>query len=178
MKAWLAGVVVAGAIVGASCGSSEPAASVDPMAPAHRAARVDLDASLAPAVNTAEFDGSPQEAARFIEYYNTIQLTPEQERIKEDALTSIPAPCCSDFSIATCCCPCNLAKSVWGLAHHLIANEQYDAGTVGKTVRDWLEASNPAGFSGDACFTGGCERAFADNGCGGMDERHILSDAG
>jgi hypothetical protein len=115
------------------------------------------------------------EAARFIEHYHAIRLTPEQERIKQDALESIPAPCCNQFSMATCCCPCNLAKSVWGLTHHLIAERRYDASAVRQAVLDWLASSNPGGYSGDACFTGGCQRPFSQNGCGGMDERHIVS---
>ena len=38
-----------------------------------------------------------------------IELTPEQELIKKKALSKIPAPCCSDNSAYTCCCPCNMA---------------------------------------------------------------------
>jgi hypothetical protein len=119
------------------------------------------------------FRGSRTEAAQFIQYYKTITLTPDQERTKHEALASIPAPCCSRFSIATCCCPCNLAKAVWGLSHDLIANQQQDVAGVRQAVQAWLQTVNPGGFSGDACFTRGCQRAFADNGCGGMDERHI-----
>jgi hypothetical protein len=54
------------------------------------------------------------EAKTYIGYYNTIKLKPEQEGIKNAALTRIPAPCCSDNSIATCCCPCNLAQGRLG----------------------------------------------------------------
>ena len=57
-------------------------------------------------------------------------MTPEQEAIKKTALTKIPAPCCSDNTAYTCCCPCNMAKTWWGLANHLIANEGYGAEQV------------------------------------------------
>jgi hypothetical protein len=117
--------------------------------------------------------GSRQEAADFIRYYHSIVLTPQQEAIKSAALSAIPAPCCANSSIANCCCPCNLAKSVWGLAHFLIAKRGYSAPQVRATVEDWLAASNPRGYSGTACFSGGCTRPFDHDGCGGMNEERI-----
>lgn len=114
------------------------------------------------------------QAAKYIGYYRSITLTPEQEKIKETALSSIPAPCCSNFSIATCCCPCNLAKSVWGLSHFLIAKRNYNSEQVGKAVVEWMQSANPSGYTGNACFTGGCNRPFKQNGCGGMDEKKIF----
>ncbi len=39
---------------------------------------------------------------RFIDYYNSITLTPEQERVKRDALSPLKAPCCDDNSMYTC----------------------------------------------------------------------------
>ena len=50
---------------------------------------------------------------QLINYYNAIRLTPAQKSIMQDALLPLKAPCCDDNSMATCCCPCNLAKSVW-----------------------------------------------------------------
>jgi hypothetical protein len=118
--------------------------------------------------------GSPAEAALYIRYHRTIALTPEQEHVKARALSAIPAPCCSNFSIATCCCPCNMAKAVWGLSHHLIAERGAGADEVRAAVEDWLTAANPSGFRGDACFVaGGCQRPMKHDGCGGMDERTI-----
>jgi hypothetical protein len=116
----------------------------------------------------------PERAATFISYNESINLTPAQQKIMDEALSAIPAPCCAKFSIATCCCPCNLAKSSWGLSKYLIAEKQYSAPMVKKTILDWLHSSNPSGFTGDACFTGGCNRPFAKNGCGGMKE--LISD--
>lgn len=116
----------------------------------------------------------PGRAATFISYNESINLTPAQQKIMDEALSAIPAPCCAKFSIATCCCPCNLAKSAWGLSKYLIAEKQYSAPMVKKTILDWLHSSNPGGFTGDVCFTGGCNRPFAKNGCGGMKE--LISD--
>lgn len=119
------------------------------------------------------FHDVQRQTAEFIAYNKSVRLTPEQQKIKTQALSSIPAPCCSNYSIATCCCPCNLAKSVWGLANHLIAEHRYDAPRVKQAVLEWLRFTNSNGYAGNACYRGGCGRAFREDGCGGMDERSI-----
>lgn len=121
---------------------------------------------------------SPQqiraEAIEHIEHYHSIALSPEQARVKEEALSALPAPCCSDYSAATCCCPCNLAKTIWGLSHYVIAKENAGVAEVRAAVQEWLQAANPGGFKGNACFTpGGCERPFHQDGCGGMEEGQL-----
>lgn len=108
--------------------------------------------------------------------YSHMSLTPAQEEVKRVALSALPAPCCSNYSAYTCCCPCNMAKSIWGLSNHLIVDEEMAAEQVRAEVGGWIDAINPDGFSGDACFTGGCNRAFADNGCGGMTEAGLVLD--
>jgi len=108
----------------------------------------------------------------FIGYDGSIHLTPEQEAIRVEALSAIPAPCCSDNSADTCCCPCNMAKSVWGLSKYLITEKGADVAQVRQAAQDWFGFINPAGFSGDTCYIGGCNRAFKDNGCGGMSEHN------
>lgn len=113
-------------------------------------------------------------AEKYIDYWSAISLTPDQARVKAEALTAIPAPCCSDYSMLTCCCPCNLAKSAWGLSHYLIAKKGYTAPQVKGEVLRWLESINPAGFTGNACFKGGCGRPFSKNGCGGMDATQVV----
>lgn len=105
---------------------------------------------------------------QFMRYNDEIQLTPAQERIRVEALSTIPAPCCSDNSAATCCCPCNMAKSVWGLSKYLIAEKDAGVDEVRQAAKDWFRFINPNGFAGDACYTGGCNRAFHQDGCGGM----------
>lgn len=132
-------------------------------------------AAAAPeAVRPASSRDFRAETAKYIGYFKSIYLTPEQEAIKNAALTKIPAPCCSENSIATCCCPCNMAKAVWGLSAHLIVEEGYDAQRLEKAVRDWLAAANPNGFSGRACYTGGCARSIEHDGCAGMVEEVVL----
>ena len=49
-----------------------------------------------------KFYDAKLQAKEFIAYYNSIILTPEQEKIKSEALSAIPAPCCSNYSILTC----------------------------------------------------------------------------
>ena len=121
----------------------------------------------------AEFGDARTQAAEFIAKYNSVSLTPAQRKIREEALSSIPAPCCKEFSIETCCCPCNLAKSVWGLASKLIAERDYDAAQVNSAVKEWIQFTNANGYTGDACHRGGCGRPFDKNGCGGMNENSI-----
>ena len=131
-----------------------------------------LDARAA-ANEPIEFVDARKQAAKFIAYYHSIRLTPEQAAIKKQALSTIPAPCCEDYSIATCCCPCNLAKSVWGLTHHVIADEGYDADEVKEVVGEWIGFTNERGYAGDACYNGRCGRPFSQDGCGGMNEDRI-----
>lgn len=113
-------------------------------------------------------------AEKYIDDWNAITLNAAQARVKAEALKAIPAPCCSDYTMLTCCCPCNLARSVWGISHYLIARKGYTAPQVKREVLRWLEAINPAGFSGNACSNGGCKRPFSRNGCGGMEATELI----
>jgi len=123
-----------------------------------------------------KFFDAPSQAAEFIGYSRSIRLTASQLKVWGAALGSMSAPCCNDFPLSTCCCPCNLAKSSWGLANFLIARRGATADQVRDSVAAWLAFVNPAGFSGDVCASsGGCARRFSHNGCGGMDERNLLS---
>lgn len=122
----------------------------------------------------SRFTGDREETERFLARYRSIELTSEQEKIRFEALDALPAPCCSQFTAATCCCECNMAKATWGLAKHLIAKEGADAEEVREAVSEWHRAINPDGFSGRSCFNGGCTRAFEDDGCGGMREGHLV----
>lgn len=119
------------------------------------------------------FIDARRQAAEFIAYDHAIVLTPEQKKIMDEALSSIPAPCCAQYSIATCCCPCNLAKATWGLSKFLIAKQHYDVTEVNAAATEWLRFINPVTSTGNACVTGGCERPFSQNGCGGMDDQHV-----
>lgn len=132
-----------------------------------------LDTGQMAPIGLVSFTDARRQAAEFIAYDHTITLTAEQQKVMDVALSAIPAPCCAAYSIATCCCPCNLAKSTWGLSKLLIAKQHATAAQVKATASEWLRFTNPSGYTGDACFTKGCNRPFAANGCGGMDERHV-----
>jgi hypothetical protein len=123
---------------------------------------------------------------RFIDYYEATALSPAQQAIVDEALGTLPAVCCDDNSMATCCCPCNLAKSVWGLCGYLVVEQGYGVEEVRESASQWLHFIHgdyfvrqelarrdvdPGDFGvshGDACYVGKCEMAFTDGGCGGM----------
>lgn len=121
-----------------------------------------------------DFKADREETLKFMKWYDEIELTEEQEAIRFEALDAIPAACCSNFSAATCCCECNMSRAIWGLSKHLIVNEGYDAEQVRAAVTEWYQTTNPSGFSGDSCFTGGCMRPMAENGCGGMQKHNLI----
>ncbi len=129
-----------------------------------------IAAAPKPTAADLKFTDVRAQTTEFIVYWKTIKLTSAQEAIKKAALTQLPAPCCPENTAYTCCCPCNMAKSTWGLSAYLIAEKGYDATRLKARVAEWHKFINPAGFSGDVCATGGCGRSFAKNGCGGMGE--------
>ena len=96
----------------------------------------------------------------FMAWQETIRLDEAQEAVKKSALEAIPAPCCSDNNAYTCCCSCNISRSVWGLANYMIAEQGADADAVRAKAQEWFAYINPAGYKGDACYTGGCQRPF------------------
>jgi len=146
-----------------------------PLVPTTRLAAAPGTATANPApARPLAFTDARVQAKEFIAYFHSIQLTPEQERIKVEALTALKAPCCANYTMATCCCPCNMSKSVWGMAAWLITEKGYGVEQVRQAAVDWIGFINPGGFTGDSCFTGGCARPFDHNGCGGMKESDLL----
>ena len=121
-----------------------------------------------------EFTDVRAQTQEFMEYYATIELTREQEAVKRAALSPLPAACCSNNSAYTCCCECNLSRTVWGLTAYLITERDAGVEEIQKAVTEWIQFVNPDGFSGDSCFKGGCMRSFAKNGCGGMNAGHLI----
>lgn len=115
-----------------------------------------------------EFRDIESQSRQFMRWYEQIRLTPAQEKVKRAALEPIPAPCCNDNSAYTCCCPCNISRTIWGLSQFMIARQNATASQVGAKVREWIKFIGPNGFSGSACYTGGCPRPFHSDGCGGM----------
>ena len=129
--------------------------------------------AIAAAPQEIDFTDVRRQTAEFMGYNESIHLDAAQQEIFENALNALPAPCCSDNTALTCCCPCNLARTWWGLSKHLIANLDYETAEVTAKVAEWFQFVNPKGFSGDVCYTRGCGRSFSENGCGGMSASSI-----
>lgn len=126
-------------------------------------------------VHGIELHDLAAQTVEFIGYDDSIELTPAQEAIRVEALSALPAPCCSDNTAATCCCPCVMAKSTWGLSKYLITEKGATVEEVRRAAADWQTFIQPeGGFSGDICYTGSCNKAFHDNGCGGMNPRNPI----
>ena len=121
------------------------------------------------------FSDAAAQSREFMEWERTVKLTPEQEEVKKAALGAIPAPCCSDNSAYTCCCPCNVSRTIWGLSNYMIAKQDADAEAVRAKVKEWVAFVNPGGYSGATCYTGGCARPFHQDGCGGMDAGRLIT---
>lgn len=134
-----------------------------------------------------EFKGTREEAQSFMDKNREITLTPEQEKIRLLALDQkdgegnpvVPAPCCADKTAATCCCECNLARTIWGLSKSLIVTGA-DATEVQEAVRAWTKALNPSGYAGvknvdeSACYAGKCNGPLNSDACGGMKENNLI----
>lgn len=120
------------------------------------------------------FNDVATQSRQFMGYSHTIELTPEQEAVKAEVLKAMPAACCSGSSAYTCCCPCNLSKTLWGLSNYVIATKGANAAQLKEVVDAWIGFTNPNGYSGNACYSGGCGRAFDHNGCGGMEEEKLV----
>ena len=156
-------IIVAGGLGWAVGGTLAPSALV----------QAPLDSS--PAIldaNTELFDLDPQD---FIRYDLATTLSNKEEAIRKEALLPLPAPCCSDNSAYTCCCPCNLSRSIWGLSKMLIAEHGAGAEEVRAEVKAWLKSVAPDGHSGDGCYTGSCNRAIGKNGCAGMSPSRFVA---
>lgn len=121
-----------------------------------------------------EFRDVEAQSRQFMRWHEQIRLTAAQEQVKRAALESIPAPCCSDNSAYTCCCPCNISRTIWGLSQFMIARQNADAKQVSAKVREWIKFIGPDGFSGSACYSRGCPRPFHSDGCGGMSSERLV----
>ncbi len=138
---------------------------------------------------------SLENTQQFINWYNSITLSAEEQATRDVALSSLVAPCCDEYPMSTCCCECNLARSVWGLSAYLIAEKGYGVNLVQEAASQWLHFIRPDYYVGRAlveegidpnrwgftiessCFAGHCNRPFYTKtssshlgGCGGMNE--------
>lgn len=121
-----------------------------------------------------EFRDVESQAKQFMRWYADIRLTPSQERVKKAALEPLPAPCCSDNSAYTCCCECNISRTIWGLSQYMIAKQSASAEQVRAKVREWIAFIAPRGHKGSSCYEGGCARPFNQDGCGGMSATRLV----
>ncbi len=120
-----------------------------------------------------EFTDIEEQSREFLRHNEEIELSDEQMDTFREALTPIPAPCCSDRSALTCCCPCNQRRVWWGLTKHLIADHGLDAEQTRAKVVEWFAFTHPNGNAGNACYSGRCPLPFEKDGCGGMRESHV-----
>ena len=95
-----------------------------------------------------KYTGSREEVLTLMKFYETLELTPDQEAVRLAALQPLPAACCNNFSAATCCCECNLSRSIWGLSKHLIVEHEADAEQVRTAVEAWIQVLKPDGYEG------------------------------
>ncbi len=181
-----------GVLIIAGCGGGKSTATVESLNPAER-----LWTRIVPAAGAPTDYGIPLSFAntrRFIDWYNTIDLSPAQAKVREEALAPLAAPCCDEYPMSTCCCVCNLSRSVWGLSAHLIQERGYSADQVRKAARQWLHFIRPDYYVARAlkdegrylarygvdtkssCFANRCDLPFYRKtgfryigGCGGMD---------
>lgn len=149
-----------------------------------------LRAEIVPAAGTKTSYGIPlslNNTQLLIDWFTSIPLLPEEQAIMEQALVTIPAPCCDDNSAATCCCECNLARSVWGLSAYLIQEKGYGIEAVREAARQWLQLARGDYYIAAAlkvrgyfpqdydltthgsCYRGMCEFPLTQGGCAGME---------
>ena len=124
-----------------------------------------------------EFHDVEAQSRQFMRWHEEISLSTSQEAVKKAALGNIPAPCCADNSAYTCCCPCNISRTIWGLSQYMIAKQNASADQVRSKVQEWIAfigPKPPEGFSGTGCYTRQCPMPFNKGGCGGMSRDNLV----
>jgi len=171
-----------------ACGNPLEEAGPDPTA--------QIWGEIIPGEGTATSYGIPlslENTQQFINWYNSIALSAEEQATRDSALSSPVAPCCDKYPMSTCCCECNLARSVWGLSAYLITEKGYGVEQVQEAASQWLHFIRPDYYVGraleeeginperlgfttkDSCFADRCDYPFYIEtssshlgGCGGM----------
>jgi hypothetical protein len=162
-----------------------------------------LRAELIPQAGAETSYGLPlswDNAQHFADWFYEIQLSPEQAARVEEALSPIPAPCCDDNSVFSCCCTrngkiCNLTRSARGLAHWLVSQRGFGVEEVRAAVEEWLRFLKPEYYLAreleargldptqygllaheayESCYQGQCAAPLDAGGCGGMGLEVIL----
>jgi len=175
------------------CGDGEPVAADKTLNAAER-----IWAQFIPVKGTVtsyEIPLSLENTQQFIDWYNDIDLTVAQRALRDGALEPLVAPCCDEYPMSTCCCECNLSRSIWGLSAYLITEKGYTEGQLQEAILQWVhfirpdyyvasaleeEGESPRVFglsTQSSCFTDRCELPFYSKteylhlgGCGGMDD--------
>ncbi len=175
------------------CGNGESVAADETINPAER-----IWAEIIPEEGTVtdyDIPLSPENTQQFIDWYNAIKLTSAQRALRDGALRPLVAPCCDEYPMTTCCCECNLSRSVWGLSAYLITEKEYTVDPLQEAILQWLHFIRPDYYVASAleeegkiprvfglstqssCFTDRCDLPFYSKmeylhlgGCGGMED--------
>lgn len=182
------------------CGGNKDAATVSHVpGPAD-----EIWARVVPAAGTETVYGIPLSFANtqmFIDWYNTIELTQAEHMMRDEALAVFVAPCCDEYPMSTCCCECNLSRSIWGLCAYLISEHGYSIDQLRVAALQWSQFIRPDYYVAQAlekagrnavlygvstessCFTDRCELPFHREvgtryigGCGGMEDLVAMKD--
>ncbi len=173
------------------CGGGKSAAADKPLNASER-----IWAKIIPVKGTTtgyKLPLSLNNTQQFIDWYNTINLTSAQRTLRDKALEPLVAPCCDEYPMSTCCCECNLSRSVWGLAAYLITEKGYTTDQLQEAILQWLHFIRPDYYVASAlkkegeiprvfglstqssCYTNHCDLPFYSKteylqrgGCGGM----------
>jgi len=179
------------AVIG--CGDGESVAADETLNAAER-----IWAEIVPVEGTVtdyEIPLSLENTQQFIDWYNAIDLTSAQRALREGALRPLVAPCCDEYPMSTCCCECNLSRSVWGLSAYLITEKGYTADQLQEAILQWLHFIRPDYYvassleeagkiprvfglsTQSSCYTDRCNLPFYSKteylhlgGCGGMED--------
>lgn len=176
------------------CGNGESVAADETINAAER-----IWAEIIPGEGTVtdyDIPFSLENTQQFIDWYNVIDLTSAQRSLRDGALRPLVAPCCDEYPMTTCCCECNLSRSVWGLSAYLITEKGYNTvNQLQEAILQWLHFIRPDYYVASAleeegkiprlfglstqssCFTDRCDLPFYSNteylhlgGCGGMQD--------
>ena len=175
------------------CGDGESVAADETLNAAER-----IWAEIIPVEGTVtdyEIPLSLENTQQFIDWYNAINLTSVQQALRDGALRPLVAPCCDEYPMSTCCCECNLSRSVWGLSAYLITEKGYTVDQLQEAILQWLHFIRPDYYVASAleeegkiprvfglstqssCYTDRCNLPFYREmeylhlgGCGGMED--------
>ncbi|MCK4355759.1 hypothetical protein KAW44_01610 [Candidatus Bipolaricaulota bacterium] len=175
------------------CGDGESVAADETLNVAER-----IWAKIIPVEGTVtdyEIPLSLENTQQFIDWYNAINLTSAQQALRDGALRPLVAPCCDEYPMSTCCCECNLSRSVWGLSAYLITEKGYTVDQLQEAILQWLHFIRPDYYVASAleeegkiprvfglstqssCYTDRCNLPFYREteylhlgGCGGMED--------